>query len=170
MTKKNGQTQELQIPERVLMPMFTPITAPKLKSFSLEAVNRFSKAFEAYEDAVRERRDVHLEDVYANSLKSCIDKKELKGVAKYTLKKPIDKITNYDIPDHYETILGRSATQAATDIEKLIAKKIIMSLKEKDVETRVRSMFATFDQLIEDYGLLHVYGDDKDGQKRAVKV
>ena len=31
-------------------------------------------------------------------------------------------------------------------------------------------MFATFDQMIEDYGLQHVYGDDRNGQRRAVKV
>lgn len=138
---------------------------------SLAAVNKFIRDYEDYEELVRERREVYLEDVHPNSVKSCVDRVKLQGLAKYVQKITFESITDKDIRDYFNKIRGRAATATPQDIEKMIKDKVVMNQSIKESEDRDLDHFSRFDKLITDFGLSHVYSDeDVKMAKRKISV
>ncbi len=152
-------------------PVFFPVVAPELKSFDLESINMFFKSYRKYSTLITERRDVHLEDIHAQSIKSCVDLECLKGLAKYRLKKAIVDITDDDITTYLKSIQKQSGSlSSATNLEQLIKEKIIMDVTITSIEQRVNDYFTRFDTFIEDHGLEHIYSGPKKAIKKKIEV
>jgi hypothetical protein len=104
------------------------------------------------------------------SVESTIDPRVLDHLGRYVLKKSMFEVSNLEVC----TEISRKARTLMNDhvpnVGLIVATHLKMSLRERDIETRVLKYYLAFDRIIEDHGLARIIGCgpvyDEDGHQR----
>ena len=123
------------------MPIFTPVTAPRITGISRQELVLFRRLRHEYEAMLEERG----EGIEPWSYKSSFDTILLHSVCKYHLKKQLEDTTELELKQFIDNRLME--TCRPKDLDGLIAKYLKMDLRDQDIHSRVLTLFTTMENL-----------------------
>ena len=172
--KRKADTQDevtTTMETTVSVPMFTPVMAPKITSTSHEALVKWRKERNEYEEKIRTRVQATGEDLGKTliSVKNSFDERLLATWCKLRWKTSKDEITDDRILAEITQIIASVKNDTLPDIETLFGNELKMDLGESDVSERVLQYFKKADELIDEHGLAKCF-DGSSGTKEKCKL
>ena len=159
----------------VPQPIFEYVKAPRLASWSQQALVSYIRERRQYESKIREKCTATGEalDIAKTSVVASMEPMVLEHVANYILQKPLYEVTDDDLVQAMMNKVGSVLNKHVPDITKLFADKVVMELREPDAEARVLSYYVAFDRAVEDNGLGTILGHGPvhdDADRRRMKA
>jgi hypothetical protein len=140
-------------------PIFTPVSAPELRSLGQDALRKFHGDRAVYLRRLEERKkEPGCSSLTPVSLATSIDPDILEGLI-FTGQLPDECVTVLDVTDRHisawlkEHLKNDSRFTTEDEIDTLVKNNLRMRVKERNVNLRVLSLFSDYNKLLKDHGL-----------------
>ncbi|GMF29320.1 unnamed protein product [Phytophthora fragariaefolia] len=151
---------EMSIPQ----PIFEIIRAPELSSWDHAALIEWHHEWERYVEKIRHRCTT-TSDTYENvvaTVKGSENRKTLKNLATYVLKKSVDSMTDAGIMSAVQARCHTLKNEFVPDVTSLFRQTLKMDLSIDDCDARIFRYYEDFNGIVEDNGLQKLIGADNE--------
>ncbi|DAZ98385.1 TPA: hypothetical protein N0F65_000704 [Lagenidium giganteum] len=101
-------------------------------------------------------------DNVAVGIKGSVEPRLLEHLARYVLRKPLEKVTDEDVGLEITRRCKTLQNDHIPDLDKLFRDNLRMDLQEIDTDARVLKYFMRFDQIVDEYGLESMLGSGRE--------
>jgi hypothetical protein len=172
-TNETQQITQVEVSQngKLSVPLFTPITAPRITSIAYDHLVVWKRARTEYEEQVKARCQATGEDPerILVTVKNSFDDRMIRTLCKFQWKTTKEELTEEALLGKIEEILSKTKNGTIPDIEKIMKDHLKMDLRQTDVNARIAEYFNLMEDVIEKHALTAAFGGTN-GVKRKVQI